>query len=303
MKVVYIGPKYISSNCDIVVPDHHITVGSLESAGYQVTPLYTDQFDSYKIIEYCYNNKPKVAVFGGLFPDSKILICLGELKIPRIYLWWDHTSPHNQALTESVCPYVDMNVVMDMTTPAKTQFNDKYIYMWYPLDQRLFNCCLNKERDIDICFLGTILPQFSDRIHYLSLLENTGYKVYVRTGVYRDNPLTIEEYAELLKRSKIALNFTMLPQYQCHQNKTRTTEVMHCGAMLLESENEHTRTRYIEGQDYVSFNSFEDLTAKIDYYLNHDDERIKIANRGRMKTVTNYNDKLFWNVVFDKIGL
>jgi hypothetical protein len=265
MQIVYIGPKYISQDCNVIVPDHHITVGSLQSAGYNTTPLYSDTLTEDQIIEYCYLNRPQYAVFGGLKPSSKILICLGELKIPRIYLWWDHTSPQNQKLVEEVCPFIDLNVVMDMTTLAPTSYPDKFIYLWYPLDRRIFYP--GKERDIDVCFLGTVLPQFVDRIHYLSLLEKAGYNILIRTGVYRENPLLIEEYAAILRRSKIALNFTMLPQYQCHQSKTRTAEIMHCGAMLLESSNEHTPKRYKEGLDYVSFNSIEDLVFKINYYL------------------------------------
>jgi hypothetical protein len=241
-------------------------------------------------------------VFGGTKPSAQVLQSLDYLKVPRVYLWWDHTSPQNQELAERVAPYVDLNVVMDMTTPAPTQFPDKYLYMWYPLDSRLFNSD-SHDRDIDVCFLGTVLPEFSDRIHYLSLLEKSGYKIHVRTGVYRENPLTIEEYAGLLKRTKIALNFTMLPQFQCHQSKTRTAEVMHCGAMLLESENEHTPKRYVEGKDYVAFNSAEDLTAKIDYYLAHEEGRREIAAAGNSKTRICFNENLFWKAVFDKIGL
>lgn len=299
MNIVYIGPKYISPNCDILVPDHHITVGSLQSGGYLVTPLYTDIQDENSIIEYCYSKSLKVAIFGGLNTSTKVLACLNGLNIPCIHMWWDHTSPQNQALAESLCPLVDLNVVMDMTTPATTAYPDKYLYMWYPLDRRLF--FPGTERDIDVCFLGTVLPEFTDRIHYLSLLEKAGYKIHVRTGVYRDNPLTIEQYAEILRQSKIALNFTMLPQYQCHQSKTRTTEILHCGALLLESSNEHTPKRYIEGKEYVSFNSFEDLTAKIDYYLFHEEERSEIAANGCKKTHSNYNERAFWRMVFDKM--
>lgn len=299
MKVVYIGPKFIAPDCDIVVPDHHITVGSLQSGGYQVTPLYIDLNSEKDIIEYCCSNQIDAAIFGGLQPLSSILFCLGELKIPRIYLWWDHTSPQNQTLAENISPLVDLNVVMDMTTPAPTNYPDKFMYSHYPLDRRLF--FPGTVKDIDVCFLGTIVPQFVDRIHYLSLLEKSGYYIYIHTGVYGDNPLPIEKYANILQRSKIALNFTMLPQYQCHQSKTRTTEIMHCGAMLLESENNHTLKRYEVDKDYVAFNSIEDLTSKIDYYLIHDEERQQIAQRGCNKTHNLYNERIFWENVFKKV--
>jgi hypothetical protein len=298
MKIAYIGPKHISADCEILVPDHHITVGSLQSAGYEVSPLYTDFQSDDQIIEWCYANSPSVAVFGGLVTSGKVLACLGELKIPRVHLWWDHTSPQNQAFAESLCPLIDLNVVMDMTTEAKTAYPDKFIRMWYPLDRRIFYPGL--ARDIDVCFLGTILPQFSDRVHYLSLLEKQGYKIHIRTGVYREQPLKIEEYAGILRRSKIALNFTMLPQFNCHQSKTRTAEILHCGALLLESENEHTPTRFQDGEHYVSFNRIDNLIDKIDHYLAHEDERLEIAQKGSARVHSCYNEVEFWKEVFAK---
>jgi hypothetical protein len=296
MKVVFVGPKYIDKSCDIVVPDNHITVGSLQSSGlFEVTPLYFEEHSDNSIIEYCCSRKPNMAIFGGLRTSEYVLACLNELKIPIVYLWWDHTSPQNQALAEYLCPLVQLNVVMDMTTPAFSSYPDKYLYMWYPLDRRIF-FDPGVTRDIDVCFCGTVLPQFVDRIHYLSLLEKAGYKIYVKTGIYRDNPLKIEEYANLLQRSRIALNFTMLPQYNVHQSKTRTAEILHCGALLLESANEHTPKRF-NSSEYVSFSDIDDLKQKIDYYLKHEDERSIIAKNGHNKVHQNYNEVLFWETV------
>jgi spore maturation protein CgeB len=136
----------------------------------------------------------------------------------------------------------------------------------------------------------------------MCLLEKSGYKIHVRTGIYRDNPLKIEEYANLLQRSRIALNFTMLPQYNTHQSKTRTAEILHCGALLLESINEHTPKRF-DSSDYIGFSDIDDLKQKIDYYLEHEDERLIIAKQGHDKVHQKYNEILFWKAVQKRLYL
>ena len=45
---------------------------------------------------------------------------------------------------------------------------------------------------------------------------------------------------------------------------------------------------YIANEDYVYYDSKDDLLAKIDYYLNHEDERREIAHNGFVRTLENH---------------
>ena len=45
---------------------------------------------------------------------------------------------------------------------------------------------------------------------------------------------------------------------------------------------------FVDGKDLVTFNGIHDLTSKIDYYLLHQDERKRIAERG-YATVQKFN--------------
>lgn len=64
----------------------------------------------------------------------------------------------------------------------------------------------------------------------------------------------------------------------------RAFEIMGSGGFLLTNYQADFEDCYTAGEDYVYFESKEDLLAKIDYYLNHEEERAAIAESGFRKT-------------------
>ena len=93
--------------------------------------------------------------------------------------------------------------------------------------------------------------------------------------------LTFEEYAEILNRSKISLNFSM--SLDCHQLKGRVLEIISSEALLMETENDQTSQIFKNKKEYVSFSNHKDMIEKIKLYLREDTLRLKIARQGRKK--------------------
>jgi len=79
------------------------------------------------------------------------------------------------------------------------------------------------------------------------------------------------------------------------QLKGRVFEIMMSGALLLESANEQIACYFEDGVDYVSFTTKEDLLDKIHYFLEHPDERLKIAENGRNKCIEKYTPQIFFD--------
>lgn len=96
----------------------------------------------------------------------------------------------------------------------------------------------------------------------------------------------MEEMPKVFFNSKINLNislrsiFTGIP--------LRVFDVMGSGGFLMSNKQKDMDGVFIDGVDYVSFDSIEDLNDKAEYYLHHEDERIKILTRGYRK-VCNYH--------------
>lgn len=71
----------------------------------------------------------------------------------------------------------------------------------------------------------------------------------------------------------------------------RAFDIMGAGGFLLTNYQADFDDCYVAGEDYVYFESKEDMLAKIDYYLKHEDERVAIAKNGFQRTSENHTYK------------
>ncbi|TGX98314.1 hypothetical protein E5357_09525 [Hominisplanchenecus murintestinalis] len=90
-----------------------------------------------------------------------------------------------------------------------------------------------------------------------------------------------EEMPKVFKQSRINLNITRrgiqsgIP--------LRAVDIMGSGGFLVSNFQSDFLDYFIPGEDFVYYESKEDLQQKIDYYLNHEEERRAIAKRGHDK--------------------
>ncbi|MDA1129414.1 MAG: glycosyltransferase, partial [Chloroflexi bacterium] len=139
-----------------------------------------------------------------------------------------------------------------------------------------------------------------DRQAGIAALTSHNLGGYPRDG-WTGRMLPIQEYAHILMRSKIALNFCTVGDDPSKQIKGRVYEATACGAMLLEAEGDETSRWFEPMVDYVPFSDELDLVEKARYYLEHDEERMEIAARGHRKAKEQYNGEMFWNTIFNKV--
>lgn len=93
----------------------------------------------------------------------------------------------------------------------------------------------------------------------------------------------------VFKQAKINLNITLrsiksgIP--------LRAFDIMGAGGFLLTNYQADFMDCYIPGEDFVYYESKNDLLSKIEYYLKHDDERAAIAQNGFERTAANHTYK------------
>ncbi len=100
---------------------------------------------------------------------------------------------------------------------------------------------------------------------------------------------TVEYYRQMplvFKQSRINLNISLrsiksgIP--------LRAFDIMGSGGFLLSNFQADFLEHFIPGEDFVYYESKEDLLQKIGYYLNHEDERACIAKNGHDKVVSGH---------------
>lgn len=115
----------------------------------------------------------------------------------------------------------------------------------------------------------------------------TGNRDLKIEGVNNHGP--IDHYATapfVYDRTKINLNISLR---SIHTGiPLRCFEILGTGGFLLSNYQADFADCYVDGEDYVSFGSKDDMLGKIEYYLSHDIERREIAANGLRRTLENH---------------
>ncbi len=303
--VLFVGDYYCAANPNMGISEWETNIWkSLDSTG--MVDIARFHYDKYyyhygkkgdaALLEYINTVKPDYVVLV-LYkkPDSDPTVIsletIASINVPIISIWGDLEAEEQQSLAVALKPFM-WKIVATASKSIAERFG--YTYLHVPKDSRIFNNP-NKERDIDIVFSGSYGHGREERQAAMLHLLNNGIKL-IHGGSEGGDHFTTEEYADRYKRAKLALSFS-LARGQNVVN-ARPFEAMNCGAMLLEQESLELSKLYTPFVDYVPWTDKEDLLKKVQYYLEHDDERKAIADAGCKKTQELYSAKTFWQKVF-----
>ena len=260
------------------------------------------------LIAECLRLQPDLIVFhlfelnGIDGPLSTTLAFLKDVGIPMMAFWTDSDS-YRLPVISKLARYGVVSVLLD----GAMVFAEHPAWLsmfpaWSPYDTRLFRDH-GLERDIDICFAGSLEGGHSDRQKYIEALRATGFAV-ATVGSNTDiaKRVSIEEYVRTLNRSKISLNFSKSGPGQGYSVvKGRVFESLLCGALLFEQDGPETRKILVDGKEYVAFASPEDLIAKARYYLERPYERESIARAGQARYHAQFAPEHYWRKIFERM--
>jgi hypothetical protein len=228
-----------------------------------------------------------------------------KFKTSFVVLWWDTCS--NEFIEKTLIPtdsFIDLHVINDNPNLKK-----KISQLSKPLSSKII--CISPsydpeglfkpmDKDIDVSFIGQTSSYRDYRKDYIDFLILKKVKGVFST-LDRPDQKSHEDYAEIMGRSKIGINFSY--STDMHQLKGRVFETLLSGALLLEMANKQTSMLFDEGIDYISFENKKDLLNKINYYLQNENQRLEIAKNGRNKVLTFFNGQHYWDAIFHKVGL
>ena len=142
-----------------------------------------------------------------------------------------------------------------------------FIGHWEPDREETFIKLLNMNKDINLKIWGD------------------GWKKLKNPTLLRDcvqyRGAWLTEFAKVVNSTKINLN--ILSKWNRDVVTGKSVEIPACGGfMLAERTNEHLEL-FEEGKEAEFFEDFDELVKKIHYYLDHEEERKAIADRGRQR--------------------
>jgi spore maturation protein CgeB len=128
-------------------------------------------------------------------------------------------------------------------------------------------------------------------------------KFKVNSLLFDTGRVTTEQMVDIFNQSKVNINLTGTNSLNS-PNKVngRFFEITGCGSFMLCEECFGADKFLVDGKDYVSFNSIEDLAKKINYYIENEKEREKIAESGYEKSASFRYDVILKNI-FDNTTL
>lgn len=261
---------------------------------------------------YCENNQIEAVIItplggsqimgDGSNPSIECIKKLKENNIFICYQWPDfgggfggETAKYLDSLN-----LVDLHIIWDngwSNYHLSYPYTNKHLKLWVPQDNSMFRPW-DKEQDIPVSFLGS--GRYNDRAYFISNLVQMVPEFVIRGGQREEN-LGSYEYADFIRRSKISINFSLSPA-NFFQTKGRVFEIFASRSMLLEYKNPATASLFEPNVDYIEFEQLNELVDKIYYYLNNEEERIKISEAGYKKYIGNYTSKHFWDKILNKIS-
>lgn len=153
-----------------------------------------------------------------------------------------------------------------------------------------------KNKKNDLVFVGAYSKE---REETFKLLKDLNFKIWGdkkwESSILKNNFmgkwLSNDENLEVFKNSKIVVNFHNDLTGKNRYINLRAFEAAACEALLISDLRKDLPTVFKIGKEIIVYKNKSDLYKKVKYYLNNDDERLKIASAGRKRVLKEHTYK------------
>lgn len=221
----------------------------------------------------------EVSFVGSLYREKSPLSIKGEERLP-LYM-----KGYVGGVTEAQLQIYGYNFLQELVTEELV----KELKCGFPDFYKLSNSLTDTDCFVAANYYLGMLVSEKERVRLLKRLsEYCKVTLYTRSDtkdmgnvICRDGITTHVQMPKVFRLSKINLNITMkgiqsgLP--------LRIYDVMGCGGFLLSNYQAEIPTYFEVDKDLVCYDSVEDCIQKVNYYLQHEEERQEIAKNGYNK--------------------
>ncbi len=254
-----------------------------------------------KLLETINNIKPDLLLLGHseLVTASTLKRIKESFPHIKIAMWWvdpfeNISHIHNRLLL--------LDAFFATTDPEYYQslFKEKTNFYYMP------NLCdasiessksfENENHQYDLIFIGREDKNRIEFIAKLNGLQGIKYKLFGNT---EDSLVLGNEYLQLLYNAKMAINYSRYNDISLYSSD-RLIQLTAQGVLVFTPRIPNLDTIFGE-DEVIYFDDFQDLENKIQYYLNNDIERVKIAKAGYNKAHSIFNEKKVTKSIIDSI--
>jgi spore maturation protein CgeB len=248
------------------------------------------------ILRYLKILKPDIVITGFHFGKPFIETCK-RLNIKKVLWDMDGIYHYDRYIFEE---YKDYDFILTKSKLSEKILNKLGVRSsWLPLafDPEAFKPLYYKKK-LDIFFAGSNLPNRINncRKYLMPLIEKYGHKLYLAGSGWRKSNLVNAckylgeipyKFLNLLYNlSKINLNILRDDEENDYLSiNSRFFEILGSGSFMISSEIKGIHELFEMNKEIVIARSREEMLELVEYYLNNEEERLKIANRGYQKAV------------------
>tara|TARA_R110000824_G_scaffold22464_3_gene82174 strand:- start:1537 stop:2475 length:939 start_codon:yes stop_codon:yes gene_type:complete len=312
MRILFITEKWCDGNPAMgLTNNYHNLFSSLANSEVdaEFNIVHMDEYAMLKndhvdnlIPRVCDNYKPDVAIFSflgtsPLNPTMKSIDYIKKMAIKIIMIWPDVSETCGIPQIREFKDHADLHVCWGSENNVPDDIQAQVMWLWAPQDEKLYYPTETINQDIAVSFLGSL--RYKERQDYAKFLSENRKDVLINGG-QRENRLDAHDYADIMRRSKISLNFPWSP-FGFDQCKGRVWEILASRSLLFERKNIATERHLKSGYHYVQYTCREDLLEKINFYLDNDEERLRISTNGYEEYKKNFSSTVFWNTVLGSL--
>lgn len=301
IQILLIKNKYLNTpgNNTILCPTEMILTDTIKTLkDVETTVWYYDEIDYSKSVElFMQGFKFDIVIFRlHPYPTPQWITTdiIGQLHkvipdTPFVVWWGDSCEGCDHAYMTEIDKCMQLSIYYDSPTYA-TGITSIF-------HTGLYNTSLFKdaglERTIDVSIAGENTRE--NRRKIIESLRLNGI-IVTSVGGWIEGWVSDEEYVQTYQKSKIALGILGKDQDQL---RAKIFEIPLCGAMLLTDDTDIAKFIYKPNKECITFSDeFEALEA-CEYYLEHDDERLAIAEAGHKRALEICDAENYYNFIFE----
>lgn len=290
-------------------------IPALERLGHEVS--FLDSGDRFLHSDFADLNVALVARVAEFRPD--VIFCvlmhfeiwletldLIRTQSPALVIDWgtDDSWKFRQA-SRYFAGHVDLHVTTDPSTESAAQslgLGNVFLSQWAASSNALVEPRPARDCRYDVSFVGSL---YGYRSEWISILKTAGFDVSCFGHGTAHGVVDAAEIPRIIRDSRISLNFsgeghsiTAAHSAANRQIKARTFEVPGSGGFLLTEAAPGLNRYFAIGEEIADFESPKDMTDRVQYFLQHPQERDRIAQAGYARTCVNHTyEKRFLEIL------